>query len=212
MGGRIVLLEGADGSGKSTLARDLKDRYGARVMHGRVWRRMARWHAGMMRRAVRLAQAGELVVLDRHWLSEYVYGPVFRGRVAYGDDVAETYDWTVRNNGAVVLCVPGDVSRHIREFDRLTATRPEMFATMDSVIRRYWMIAEGYMLVPDGLMGTDYLTRYVRHGDFLIQRNAFRYDRFEGAHVGRLVPRHAPGNAMKFNDELMRSIGWRRKP
>jgi hypothetical protein len=198
--GRIILLEGADGSGKTTLALDLKNRFGARVMHGRVWKKMGRWHAGIMRRAVRLAEAGELVVLDRHWVSEHVYGPIFRGGPAYGDDVASCYDRTIRMGGAVVLCSPRDVARHLKEFERLKAARGEKFARINEVVLAYRSLASGDM----HWTGGDYLGQYIRHGDFL-ENGGVLYDRFTYH-----SPIRPAAGAEDFNDYLIRRIGWTR--
>jgi hypothetical protein len=115
----IVVLEGADASGKTTLARHLVDRYGARYLHSTRRREVWRWHLGALRWAVR-ESASRLVVLDRLWLSEQVYGQVFRGGPAY-DLGARCLDRVLLRYGAVtVLCVPsGDVRRRPTHRDPL---------------------------------------------------------------------------------------------
>ena len=91
MTGAIIVVEGADQSGKTTLCRRLVEAHGARCMHSRVWRDTVRWHSGIVRRAVRLRDRGEVICLDRHWISEGIYGPIFHGS-CYADEVAEEFD------------------------------------------------------------------------------------------------------------------------
>ena len=94
----IVVLEGANAAGKTTLARHLVERYGARYLHSRPTRDPWRRHVAMLRRAVALSER-HLVVLDRHWLSEQVYGRVF-GSPAY-DLGARCLDRVLRRYGAL---------------------------------------------------------------------------------------------------------------
>lgn len=77
----LILIEGPDGTGKSTLAAQFKRDFGAVVLHQRYrWKtRMFHYHTAVLRRAIKLVGQGKLVVLDRLWPSELVYGQVYRG-------------------------------------------------------------------------------------------------------------------------------------
>ncbi len=165
----IVLVEGADASGKTTLVRHLVERHGARSMHGRVWRDMLRWHQGMMQRAVRLEKAGALVVLDRHWISELVYGPIFRGRASYDDFAAALFDSCV---DVTVLCVPSDARRHLERFEEMRRTRPEAFDRVEAVAIRYRDLLEGNVAHP----GENLVDRFIRFQDFADGRTVVRHD------------------------------------
>lgn len=168
----IILLEGADSSGKSTLARYLVEKHGARYLHSTVRREIWRFHVGALRRAVRLAHE-QLVVLDRHWLSELVYGRVFRGGSAY-DVGARCLDRVLRRHGALtVLCVPADAraqeERWRRERD---AGKHEHFDRVREVISLYAELAHGNLAYPGG----GYLDQLVRFQDFTARDDVVVYD------------------------------------
>lgn len=77
----IILLEGPDGSGKSTLAKNLiAANGGGTILHAtyRFKDKMIAYHTALLSKALRLSE-NQLVVMDRHWMSEVVYGEVFRG-------------------------------------------------------------------------------------------------------------------------------------
>jgi hypothetical protein len=82
MSRRVVVLEGPDGGGKTTLARAICERTGARYVHhgpypGVGARALPRFYLD----AIAPALVGDAdIVVDRSWLSELAYGPVYRGR------------------------------------------------------------------------------------------------------------------------------------
>lgn len=166
----LIVLEGADSSGKTTLAKKLMEgEPGAIYMHGLPW---VGWigeaHEAMMSAAVRHVGDGGLVVVDRHWVSEYVYGPVFRGFVGYDDGVAARFDRVTRAIGVYVLCVPSDAAKHERRFQRERPDKRDMFDSMVVISEAYRRLAHGYMHEErDDLYG-----KYCRHGDFTSKRCA----------------------------------------
>jgi thymidylate kinase len=162
----IVVLEGADSSGKTTLAKAIIGKDAAAVyMHGLPW---VGWveeaHAAMLKAAAKHVADGRLVVIDRHWVSEYVYGPIFRGRIAYGDWVTQEFDRLIRGSGLYVLCVPSDAAKHEARFQRERPEKKDLFDTMTKVADVYRRLAAGDMLHE----GQNYLDRYIRHGDFTL--------------------------------------------
>ncbi len=169
----IILVEGADGAGKTTLVDHLVAQHGARRMHGRVWVDMTRWHRGMLRRAERLAEEGELVVLDRHWVSELVYGPIFRGGPHYSNTTAAEFDYAIRGApGVYVLCVPTDARKHLERFERLKTERPEKFQNIEKVIQRYQELLHGNVAHPGGNL----IDLFIRFGDFGKDRKVHHHD------------------------------------
>ena len=167
----IILIEGADASGKTTLARHLVETYGARRMHGRIWSNMWRWHVGMLRRAVRLADDG-LVVLDRHWLSELVYGQVYRGGPSY-DLGARCVDRVLQRAGAVtVLCAPADQEAQLAVHAKRAARGGEGFADVREVVALYADLRAGNVARP----GDGYLGQLIRFGDFARRPDVMVYD------------------------------------
>jgi thymidylate kinase len=167
---KILVFEGADSSGKTTLAKAIIERYpSTRYFHGLPyigWVEEA--HRAMLHAAMNY---DNLVIIDRHWISEYVYGPIFRGKIAYSDDVAKEFDLMIRSFGMYILCVPSNVREHERRFQRERANKKEMFDSSVEVAMAYRHLAYGYMHE----VGDNLLQRYIRHGDFTM-RNCLIYD------------------------------------
>jgi len=180
----IIVLDGADSSGKTTLARYFVEHYGARYLHvgpsDRVWL----YHLAAFRRAERLAAAGELVVMDRHWMSECVYGSVYRGGSAY-PVTARCFDrlW-IRSAAVNVLCAPRDSERQLAEHDRMRGIRSEYAADIRDVVAYYRDLREGNV----ARSGSSYLAQYARHDDYTVRRDVYIYDRFEdGAYLEKVA-------------------------
>ena len=167
----VVVLEGADGSGKTTLARRLVDRFGARYLHSVVRKDVWRYHLGALRLAARLS-ATQLVVLDRHWLSELVYGTVFRGGPAY-DVGARCLDRALMRYGAAtVLCVPGNLRAQVARHAERRALGAEAFASVERVATRYADLTLGNVAQP----GDGYLDQLTRGELLPARQGTARYD------------------------------------
>jgi len=170
----IILLEGADASGKTTLARHLVRQHGARYLHSTVRKDVWRWHVGALRWAARLAAAGRLVVMDRHWHSEQVYGPVFRGKAGYGAAGARCLDRVLRRYGALtVMCAPGDqLAQEERWRAGRAAGKHEHFDRVREVISLYADLAHGNVARP----GDGYLDQLIRFQDYAGRDDVIIYD------------------------------------
>lgn len=170
----IVVLEGADGSGKTRLANHFREKYGARYMHSRIWKDRILWDSTMMRRAERfVCDRGELVIFDRMWPSELIYGPIFRGGAAYGNDMANEFDELIcAAPGVYVLCVPSDAQKHLARFERLKTERKEAFDRMEQVIQRYQDLLYGNVAHP----GENLVDLFIRYGDFCNGRDVYHHD------------------------------------
>ena len=83
---RLIICEGPDNCGKSTLARAIAYRYNAvywRLTSGKGLSEhdaMALYQQNALDNAEINIEQGRVVVLDRHWPSDQVYGPILRGR------------------------------------------------------------------------------------------------------------------------------------
>lgn len=168
----IILLEGADSAGKTTLARHLAGRYGALNLHSTVRRETYRWHVGALRWAIRAA-ATRLVVLDRLWISELVYGPIFRGGPTY-DVGARCVDRMLRRFGALtIMCVPEDQEAQVRRWEAgRAAGKREHFDRVREVVARYADLYHGNVAHPGG----NYVDQLIRFGDFVTRDDVIRYD------------------------------------
>lgn len=128
----IIVLDGPDCCGKTTLAKTLITKYGAKYVHAtyRFGNTMFAYHTAVLRKAVKLS-ASHLVVVDRLWPSEVVYGNVFRKGLAYGKEPSTESPWShgwsmfdavLRKHAAIyVFCLPNDVTvasaRHAKHKD-----------------------------------------------------------------------------------------------
>lgn len=168
----IICVEGADNSGKTTLCKHLVNQHGARYMHARVWKEMVRWHSGIMRYAIKLHERGELVVLDRHWISEFIYGPVFRHKPAYGNALAQDFDELILMRGCYVLCIPSDLQGQLARHRQRVEKGKEMFQQIERVVQYYADLAKGNVAHP----GPTYLDELIRFGDFITRGGAVVYD------------------------------------
>lgn len=138
----IIILDGPDGCGKTTLAEFLQKEYGAYYMHS-TWSPelepdMEEYMRLTTQMAKRISQ-NQLVVLDRHWLSELVYSDVFRegaNRVSmYYREHTGLIGGTNIPNRLVVCCPEREVAK--QHFDVLKDTREEMYSNVDKIVDAY---------------------------------------------------------------------------
>lgn len=187
----IIILEGGDCSGKTTLARRLIDRYGARYIHNGVHRDVWKRHVAAFRYARRLAE-DYLVVIDRLWLSEQIYGQIFRGGPAY-DMGAWWLDKTLQDLGALtVLCVRDDQQRHNDHFAVMRQQRDEKFKDIRDVVKLYADLVHGDMTKS----GDTYLDNWIRFGDYAKRDDVMLYD------MDKTVAGKASGHVMSRLDYL----------
>lgn len=142
----IIMLDGPDGAGKSTLARELVKQVERRSGQARVAHSVPKaasdcWdvHSQELLEHARWAftDPGGVVILDRFFVTEAIYGPVYRGFSAY-PHAARHLDRLLHRLGATrVLCAPP--VRYVTEtHGRLKHERHEEFLTsMDVIARRY---------------------------------------------------------------------------
>lgn len=133
----IIVLEGPDGCGKTTLARHLVQRYGAFYIHGRVHKDCWKYHTAAVSLAAKKSR-DQLVVIDRNWLSECVYGPAFRGNSQYTPGERCVDRVLLKHAALHVMCLPDDRDRVVAQFERLKNDRFEHFDSVDEVTQRYW--------------------------------------------------------------------------
>jgi hypothetical protein len=114
----VLLLDGAEHSGKSTLAHYLAEHHGALVLHHgyRFRDKIFAYHAAGLAKAYH-ASKDRLVVFDRLWMSEAVYGEVYRGGTRWPHQ-GRMFDRVLRRLGALnVICVtdPAHASSVVRD-------------------------------------------------------------------------------------------------
>lgn len=172
----IIILEGGDSSGKTTLAEAFKKKYpNSHYLHGVPFADCFTEHLKMLKEAIRLSRQ-KLVIVDRHWISEQVYGPVVRGRSQY-DLAGRCFDRMWRTHAAVyVMCVPKDMlKQHARwKSDRVTG-RPE-YCTAEQALKvmsRYHALMHKSGCAPDEEIYVNLLTC---NGQFSSRDGVHLYD------------------------------------
>lgn len=166
----IILIEGADSAGKTTLANALRARHDARYFHSTVRNGIWRWHVAAVRAAARDPRP---FILDRLWLSEQVYGSIFRGQPEY-DVGARVLDRVLRRFGALtILCVPSDLEEQERRWLRNRAAgKHEHFDSVRNVIAAYADLRHGNVACP----GNTYLAQLTRAGTYAARDDVMVYD------------------------------------
>lgn len=175
----ITIFEGPDGSGKSTAAAEYAKLTGARLVHCGPFPRISEGQLGRFYvEAMLPALLGyQPVVMDRSWLSEPVYGAVFReGEDRIGPIFERMLDRLALRCGAVVVhCDPGwtkieETYEARRQKEVLNGKRfdlqpllqlhhlygQQMLMTSLPVVRYNWT-------VNDGVRELSYLVRSRRH-------------------------------------------------
>lgn len=175
----IIVFEGADAAGKTTLAGVVKkvaEAAGqkAEYIHGVPfcgWCEEA--HRAMLHAALDHAAKGKIVCVDRHWPSEFVYGPIFRGKPDYESGPEVEFDATIRRLGLYVLCVPDDLEAQEKRWqDGRASGKFEHFPEVRQVIARYADLKKGNV----AHSGETHFDKYVRFGDFVSRGSCLTYD------------------------------------
>lgn len=134
----VVLLEGPDGAGKTTLAEYLCKKYDGHYVH-RTWRKgMDVWdHHTEALQIAHERHDKQLVVIDRLWPSEAIYGRVFRGESDYKHN-SRAMDRVLQRMAALhVLCMPTDKEYIKGVHGARAAAGGEMYSNIDKVIDAY---------------------------------------------------------------------------
>jgi hypothetical protein len=99
----VVVLDGCDGTGKTTIAETLRVRHSFRVIHS------GRTPDGtdLAERYRRILALPGPIVLDRSFISELVYGPLFRGWSRLTPAEAVGLAMTVVGRGGVLVHLTG---------------------------------------------------------------------------------------------------------
>ncbi|HEY0937547.1 MAG TPA: hypothetical protein VGD91_27885 [Trebonia sp.] len=128
----IVVLDGCDGTGKTTLAQDMRAQYGYRVIHS------GRTPDGidLVRRYRRILAVPGPVVLDRSFISELVYGPLFHGRSRLSRADALSLAAAVGDRGGVLVHLTGSPDAIIARLRHRDGAAPGV-DTVNAVVAAY---------------------------------------------------------------------------
>lgn len=196
----VIVLEGPDGAGKTTLAEALCKKYDGHYIH-RTWRKgmdVFDHHTEALQIANQLAHE-QLVVIDRLWPSEAIYGQVYRKESDYKHNSRAMDRVLLRMSALYVLCVPRNPDYVRTIHARKHAQGLEMYDNIDQVTQRYIDWLDGNELAdPVG----DIIDQQAHFGGFLNDRGygAFHYDVEQRGH-----------ELDKVVEELAEHLAWYRK-
>ena len=134
----LIILDGPDGTGKTTLAEFLVKKHDAVYMHLTYrWKdKMFEYHTAALHKAVKLSTT-RLVVIDRLWPSEVCYANAYRGGSKW-PTMWRMMDRVINKvAGLYVICLPHDTREYVEDFQRLKASREEMFSDILPVAIEY---------------------------------------------------------------------------
>lgn len=181
----IIVLEGADAAGKTTLAHEFIKKNGDAnccYLHAGIADDFWELHMNLVKLAIEECDK-KLVIIDRLWLSEMVYGPIYRGKTAY-NYAARSLDRLLLKHATLnILCVPKNAKKHIDEFNKLKKKRHEEFRDVTDVVLWYHNLAYGGNLIyaPD-----NYGSQFIQNGDYPKRRDVMIYDRFTYGNFGSI--------------------------
>ena len=147
------------------------ERFDAYYVHLRVHANCWKWHVAALRHAERKAET-QLVILDRHWPSEAIYGPVFRGYSQYTPHERSLVRALHKFAAVTVVCLPSERDWVTDRFEQLRRERHEHFESVARVYDRYrdWLF--GTRLKAD----VTYLGDEARRGGIQGRPDVLHYD------------------------------------
>lgn len=139
--GVLLILEGADCSGKTTLANAIVDFCGkdnCDYMHSTWFKGMdvLSHHRQNLTRAIHSLTKRDIVIIDRHWISECVYGSEYRDGCSYNPREHELHRKIEELGGQYILCIP-DRDVQLQRHRERKEQDGEMFSDISGVIDRY---------------------------------------------------------------------------
>lgn len=140
----IIVLEGPDCTGKTTLANHFIDTYGAKYIHGTWSEDIDKNNHDILMNQIYIAteeaKRGGLVIIDRSWITEFIYADVFRGGTNWPDLAEDGFLELIANDAIYVFCLPfGERSeaKHLKRFNERALAHGEMYGDVSTVVNAY---------------------------------------------------------------------------
>lgn len=127
----IIVIDGTDVAGKSTLSQKLLNKYDGHYIHAtyRFKSKMHIYHLAMLRWAIaKSATSRKMVVMDRWWPSEMVYGNVYRqGNRVPNEWLRVLHRLGLRYGVTYVMCYRDSREKLMDAYTESKAKREEMY-------------------------------------------------------------------------------------
>lgn len=94
---------------------------------------MSVYHLAVIKNAIRALGQGKLVIVDRWWPSEMVYGKVYRNSHEPIENLRVLHRLGLRYGAVYVLCHRETREQQLRVFEQLKKTRQEMYESDDRI-------------------------------------------------------------------------------
>lgn len=136
----LIVLDGCDGTGKTTLAQAISRRHGHMVIHSGRTPDGTDIHA---RYRQILAEPGP-AVLDRSFISELVYGPLYHGRSRLTPEDAASLARTVAARGGTLVHLtarPDAIIARLRSRDGTAPSLGDITAIIDGYHMAFALLA-----------------------------------------------------------------------
>jgi thymidylate kinase len=124
----VIVIEGPDGTGKTTLAAAFQRQFNAHVLHAdyRWCDKIFYYHTALLRKALKLADTGKLVILDRLWPSELIYGQLYRGGTRF-PHLGQLLDRVLLKHAALYIFCNSPADDLARRHAQLRQVRDELY-------------------------------------------------------------------------------------
>lgn len=136
----LIILDGPDCCGKTTLASKFKEKYHDKCsithLSYKMAGKMGLYHLAAILHATR-KQPDRLHILDRSWISEEIYGHVYRNGPENLFLNRMIHRIALKYSAVYILCIPHDVNEYLQFFLDVYKERNEMY-DMDDQVPRIW--------------------------------------------------------------------------
>lgn len=177
----IIIIDGPDAAGKTTLAKKICEKIPtAEYVHLGKPNKGFAWdeHKTALINAINTMKKGKLAVIDRHFLSEAVYGSVYREGSEYAYAARHVDRLLYRFGGIRVICAP-PVDYVLETHKKMIEVREEMYHDkMYEVAKKYIEIWDGIDFVkePEEFAKKGYIETLAMTGGVSDKIGWYKYD------------------------------------
>ena len=171
------ILEGPDACGKTTLAHAIISKFGGRYIHLTFEDHLVelQWSA-----LVEAANNPGITIIDRHWVSEQVYGSVYRNSVSTDPHAPWQINMFEQLEGIYIFCLPRPDKAFLYHRE-MAVKREELYESDGRTLQAaqaYYQFVYGTTDVNTAFGEINCLAKRVaRSGGFLHQYESYVFDR-----------------------------------